>query len=308
MAFLWQKAFLYGSIGGIIKSDKRWKGLKKITCILGIFLCLFFVSCTSVSENMGVSQTVLPVKTPEPTPDVSNEVNEPTVVFSTFDVNEKYYNDLGDFVELDLKLPILTGTYEGIPVINEFFADKEMFFYDELPIDLLQGLEAASEQRIEGKSDNFYRQAYYRLEAQLGNLFSVSAALDGGAGGVSWGGIEGDTFDLNTGEKLSLSDIFEVGEDGYMNYIYDFVSEKISDEIHRNQQNGHGSPYSFDDAYSGNGYESIRNFDPHDFYLTEASLVIFYQKYALTVGAAGPQAFEIPYKSISDMLTREIPS
>jgi len=33
---------------------------------------------------------------------------------------------------------------------------------------------------------------------------------------VGWAGIEGDSFDLNTGKKLSLKDIFNVSNDEYM--------------------------------------------------------------------------------------------
>lgn len=268
--------------------------MRKIICILGVLFCIlfFFASCTPMPED--------PFQTAPP---VSTQTITPTVTFSTFDIKKKYYSDLRNFVELDLKLPILAGTYAGIPVINQFFADKENFFYDELPFDSLRGFEAtAPSRKIEGQKDNFYRQAHYYLEAEFGGIISVSAALDGGAGGVGWAGIEGDTFDLNTGMKLSLSDIFEADEDNYMNYIYDFVSKKVTDDINSNLQNGYVSPYSFDDAYSGDGYESIRHFDPNDFYLTETSLVVFYQKYALSYGAAGPQVFEIPYESILNML------
>ena len=270
--------------------------MRKIICILGVLFCtvFFFVSCASVPEAPDAFQTVPPAPT---------QTIAPTVVFSTFDINKKYYSDLGNFVELDLKLPILAGTYAGIPAINQFFADKENCFYNELPLDALRDLEAAApDRKIEGQKDNFYRQAHYCLEAGFGGIISVSATLNGGAGGVGWAGIEGDTFDLNTGKKLSLSDIFEADEDRYMNTIYDFVSKKVADDINENLQKGYGSPYSFDDAYSGDGYESIRQFDPNDFYLTETALVVFYQKYALSYGAAGPQVFEIPYESILNML------
>lgn len=270
--------------------------MKKFTCTLSMLFCIlfFFVSCASVPEDPNAFQTV---------PSVPTQTIAPTVAFSTFDVNKKYYSDLGNFVELDLKLPILAGTYAGIPAINQFFADKENFFYDELPFDALRDLEAATpDRKIEGQKDNFYRQAHYCLEVEFGGIISVSAALDGGAGGVGWAGIEGDTFDLNTGKKLSLSDIFEVDEDRYMNDIYEFVSKKVTEAINESLQKGYGSPYSFDDAYSGDGYEIIRQFDPNNFYLTETSLVVFYQKYALSYGAAGPQIFEIPYESILNIL------
>ena len=38
-------------------------------------------------------------------------------------------------------------------------------------------------------------------------------------------------------------------------------------EINNNLQAGYGSSYFFDDAYSGDGYKSIRDFDPNNFIL-----------------------------------------
>jgi hypothetical protein len=223
-----------------------------------------------------------------------------TVNFSTFEVNKKYFNDAKGFVELKLKLPLLDGNYDGIPEINKYFISKEKFFYDELPLDILK----ESNQKVEGEKDNWYRSADYNLEAVFGDIISMKAYLNGGAGGVGWAGIEGNTFDLNTGKKLSLKDIFKVSEDEYMSFIYDFVSKKIMDEINNDRESRHG--YMFDDAYFGDGYKSIRNFDPNDFYLSQNALVVFYQKYVLADGAAGPLIFEIPYESISNILAIDI--
>lgn len=36
--------------------------------------------------------------------------------------------------------------------------------------------------------------------------------------------------------------------------------------------------------------------------------MVFYPKYALSIGAAGPIVFEIPYEKISDMLAIDIKS
>ncbi|SKC76966.1 DUF3298 and DUF4163 domain-containing protein [Maledivibacter halophilus] len=225
-----------------------------------------------------------------------------TINFSTFDIDKKYFNDAKGFAELKLKLPRLDGNYDGIPEINKYFVGKEQFFYNELPIDSLKEVNI----KVEGEKDNWYRSADYKLEAVFGNIISVSADLNGGAGGVGWAGIEGDSFDLNTGRKLSLKDIFKVSEDDYMNIIYDFVSKKIMNEINSNKQAGYGSCYMFEDAYNSDGYKSIRDFDQNNFYLSKDSLVVFYPKYALADGAAGPQKFEIPYASISDVLAFDV--
>jgi len=53
-----------------------------------------------------------------------------------------------------------------------------------------------------------------------------------------------DTFNLNTGKKLGLSDIFKVSKDKYINYIYDFVSKKIMDEINNDKETRNTFGYS----------------------------------------------------------------
>lgn len=147
------------------------------------------------------------------------------VKFTTFNVNKRY-DEAGGFAELDLKLPELTGSYEGIAAINMFFIDKENFFFSEIDLEPLKSAEMLANS-IKGKESNWYRSAYYSFEAKIGDIISISASLDGGMGGVGWAGIEGDTFDLNTGKKLVLSDIFKVSEDEYLDFIYDFVANIV---------------------------------------------------------------------------------
>jgi len=273
---------------------------KRFLLIISINLIFVFSACSLVTVKVEDSNQITP--TPSATI-ISEKTPSPiqkTVSFSTFEVNKKYYNDVEGFVELKLNLPKLDGNYDGIAEINKYFVDKEKFFYDELPLDLLE----ESNLKVEGQKDNWFRSADYILEAVFGNIISMKAYLDGGAGGVSWAGIAGETFDLNTGKKLGLKDIFKANEDEYMNFIYDFVSKKIMDDI--NSTEGAVQDYLFDDPYSGEGYNSIRNFDPNDFYLSQTGLVVFYQKYALAIGAAGPIEFEIPYQYVSNMLAIDI--
>lgn len=218
-----------------------------------------------------------------------------------YPVNRKYSTKAGNYLELDLMLPKLSGSYGGIPAINDFFAGKEQVFYGDLSFETLEQAETNG-QSIRGKESGYFRSAYYTLTATLGDIVSFSAELNGGAGGVDWAGIEGNTFDLNTGKRLTLSDIFNTSYENYMGVILDIVSRKIAGEISAAKKNGYGSPYNFDDAYSGQGYESIRTLGAEDFYLTPNTLVVYYPKYTLSVGAAGPQVFEIPFASIQDIL------
>lgn len=282
--------------------------MKKILLIVIISVLMILTSCNlsgSADQFLSLEKFTSVDETSEisgETPDTSQynfvEIpSEKSFKFTTHEINEKYYNDSGSYAELELELPELTGNYDGIPQINEFFANKKEFFAKQVPVDMLNDFE---DWKMEGKKDNFFRSASYRLDAILGDIISIPAWLDGGAGGVGWEGVEGNVFDLNTGKRLNLSDIFKGIEQAYMDFIFDSVSKEIADNL-RN-----GWEYFFDDAYSDDGQSMIRDWNPDDFYFTPNALVIFYQKYALTVGAGGPQAFEVPFENIKDMLAINI--
>jgi hypothetical protein len=277
---------------------------RRFMLVIYVINLIFVLSgCNILEKNKGY--TAKPIQKPHIKSDSELSpipVNK-TVNFSTFDVNKKYFNDVDGFAELTLKLPRLDGNYDGIPEINNYFVSKEKFFYDELPLDIFK----ESNIKVEGEHDNWYRSADYKLEAVIGDIISISADLNGGAGGVGWPGKEGDVFNLNTGEILSLGDMFKVRKDEYMNYIYDFVSKNIMAEINSSKQKGYGSGYDFDDAYSGEGYKTIRDFfDPSNFYLSKNALVVFYPQHALRGGPTGPLIFEIPFESILSILAIDV--
>jgi len=253
--------------------------------------CLFDPSeMDKMDPPLHYGRTEAPTEAPPEKPAENKSVR-----FSTYSVQKKCYNDEGGWADMDFVIPRLEGDYAGIPIINGFFADKEKSFYDDYLNDVMGGAG-----KVEGDKDGFSKIVHYSLEAVIGSVISISGVLGGGAGGVTWGGLEGNVFLLDTGKKLGLSDIFKVGEGRYMDAIYDLVSAEIKSNI---AKYGDDCGYFFDDPYSGEGHRMIReNFNKSDFYLTAGSLVVFYEKYALAFGAAGPQVFHIPFASIADIL------
>lgn len=221
-----------------------------------------------------------------------------SVSFDTYNIDKKYYGENGNYVELILKLPRLQGNYKGIPVINDYFAEKEQFFYEQLPFETM---EAGDHLIIDGQAAGYFVSAHYYMETQIGNIISITAVLDGGAGGVSWAGLEGNTFNLETGKKIELFELFQVSEEEYMSIIYDYISNQITKEI----QAG-AAGYFFQDAYSEDGIASIRGWNKDNFILSNSGLLIFYEKYELAYGAAGVQVYEIPYDLIRDILLIDI--
>ncbi|GAB6109438.1 RsiV family protein [Fusibacter bizertensis] len=231
-----------------------------------------------------------------------NEEASKTFKYGSIDINKQYANASGSYVDLILKLPQIEGDYKGIPAINEYFKGLEDFYYNELP-----ELPEDITNKLSGIDSGYYRSAEYQMELQNENIFSVSAKLDGGAGGVSWAGMAGATFNLDTGKQLLLDDIFNVDEDVYMSKIYDLVSLEIEKSIKESNESGNGNLYFFDDPYSGEGYKAIREaFISTHFYLTQDALVVFYDKYVLAAGAAGPLSYSIPYNELTGILDLDL--
>lgn len=210
-------------------------------------------------------------------------------------VKKSILNDYHATIDYDLNFVQLTGTYKGIDAINKYydlkektdFHGKENYYYFNIP--------------NPSENHNYFFKANYRVEVQVGDTLSISGDGDSWAGGVSNPELYGDVFDLNTGEKLTLADVFNVRTDEYLNLI----SGEIAKSINKEKAEGNNR-YTFDDAYSTDGQAAIRKeFKPENFYLTDKSLVIFYPKYSLGAGAAGTFKFEIPLDSIKDKLNIE---
>lgn len=218
-----------------------------------------------------------------------------------FDVRKVSMTDKNGF-KIDLELPQLTGTYDGIMEINAY--------YDNLEKDSVENRtsEYFRDSQAENATDYFLK-ADYKEAAVIGDIISIRGDEDSSAGGVNNPMIHGDVFDLNTGKKLVLDDIFFVSRDKYLKLIYDAVTKSIKKEM--SQEDPGNSRYSLNDdilssdpgsADTARAQKLIKDFDPQDFYLTEKSLVVFYPKYTLGAGASGTFQYDIPFALIVDKL------
>ncbi|HWQ72348.1 MAG TPA: RsiV family protein [Desulfitobacteriaceae bacterium] len=217
-------------------------------------------------------------------------INSFTLAIENRALKKRIVNDYQVTIDYDLNFVQLTGTYKGIEAINNYYDLKEKtYFFGKEYNDYFNYPNSL-------KDNNFYLKADYRVEVQAGDILSISGSGDSWAGGVSNPTLYGDVFDLNTGDKLTLADIFKVSPDEYLNLIYGEAAKSINKEIAEGNNR-----YSFDDAYSEDGQAVIKQEFKHEkFYLTEKSLVVFYPKYSLGAGAAGTFKFEIPLDLIKD--------
>jgi len=93
-----------------------------------------------------------------------------------------------------------------------------------------------------------------------------------------------ETFDLESGKKLTLDNIFSVPTEEYLKRIISTLNE---------QNRASQTPVEAGGLYD--------EFNADYFYLTEDSLVIFYQEGTFG-GGMGTLEFSIPYKDLEDIL------
>ncbi|MGI6005326.1 MAG: DUF3298 and DUF4163 domain-containing protein [Christensenellales bacterium] len=95
-----------------------------------------------------------------------------------------------------------------------------------------------------------------------------------------------ETFDVETGKKLTLADLFNTDMETALEKVYASVSEQVA------QLQADGSIF-FNDSVK----QDIReNYSPDDFYIRGGDLVVFYQLYAIAPYAVGIQSFVVPWQ------------
>lgn len=95
-------------------------------------------------------------------------------------------------------------------------------------------------------------------------------------------------YNLNTGERLQLKDIFKEGYD-----YKSIINKEILSEISKHPDN------YFKDAFKG-----IK--ENQEFYLTKEGIVIYFQVYEIAPYAAGNPEFLIPYSKVSEGLRAKL--
>jgi hypothetical protein len=100
--------------------------------------------------------------------------------------------------------------------------------------------------------------------------------------------IASETFRLDSGKKMDLSDFFRVPQEEYETVI---IQELVSQANEKT-----------DILYEN--YQSViqNDFDPDQFYLGQTGFVFYFQPYEIAPYAAGTITFEVPYTTLKDMM------
>lgn len=93
----------------------------------------------------------------------------------------------------------------------------------------------------------------------------------------------GETYDLRTGQKLSLDDILSD-----TSAVMQKLSKKVSAYIKKNGLQDFVSPDT----------SAMDQFDPSDFVLTPKGIRFFFQQYAIAPFSSGTPSFELTYKEL----------
>lgn len=196
-------------------------------------------------------------------------------------------------LKTSFSLPHVQGDSDAAQIINQYYENiyqkKVAYCEDELynfAVDSIDYIESWG---------YFYSDETFEVKLNQDGFLSIVRS-----GSEYTGGVHGnwfvfcDTFNSQTGAKLSLSDLFSVPYEQYSQIIFSEVKRQIAQS-------------DTTDGYYENYSELIDSaFSPDDFFLSEDGINVVFQMYAIAPYAAGEQFFTISPDAFGDMLKPEI--
>lgn len=264
-----------------------------LSLFLLLSLCLSLCACNKTPEAPPVEPPVQqdPAPAPEPTPEPTPEP-EPVVTGVEIDANH-YSHQVIAAVDA---APVITADFlmpepEGMPQITAYYetvkTDLFAIYSSEAGDALLQ---------MQNMGENFRPWAMemtFEVQRNDGTVLSILRELYENRGGVHPSVVYfAETYEVASQGRLLLGNLFTVPEDVYLARLQDMILAQMDQ-----RETGDGV-YYFEFARE----QLLNLLDPMDFALTEDSLLIFFDVYALAPYAAGPQYFYLPYSELSDIL------
>lgn len=204
------------------------------------------------------------------------------------EIHEEIYSEIQEDVVIycnDILYLVVDERFEGADKINSTLYDEECIVGHVLSEDAMEFLEGQVEENgyCGTWSDNSYPSRIYYFDENYLSFFQTGDCYRGGAHGMLWRCSY--TFDLHTGEELTLSDIIGNSEEE----LKEIVIQYFTDCFNENP-----------DVYWSDAIETVSQrigFDSY-FYLTNAGVVFYYEPYALACFAEGFQQVTIPYSAL----------
>ena len=200
-------------------------------------------------------------------------------------ITEKNTKRTNEAIDVNLKTPVLKNVNNiGIKKkINTLFQADSDNFLKPLEQDAIKYL-ADTQKNPVLHFNKYSAYSTYKVGYNKNNILSIPVRYyqyTGGANGLEVQ--EGYNFNLKTGKRLQLSDLFEKGFD---------YKKVLSSEVQK-QMNAHKEIY-FEEAF-----KNFKQIDgKHPYYLANGNLVIFYGPYDIAPHAAGIPEFKIPFSKL----------
>lgn len=201
-------------------------------------------------------------------------------VVSSAKIQTKKIKYTNKYIDVDVKYPIIYG-------LNNKKIEKTIN-NTILKLDYKEVEQSAKEMESEETSLLPYS-AYQDFKVTYNkngivSIFTNDYLYTGGAHG--YGSNRGYNFDLKTGKKLKLKDLFK--NNAYKTVIYN----EIIKQINKNK-----------DTFDSNAPEIVKeNLDYSEFYITKDGIIICFQEYEIACYAVGRPQFLIPFKLINKYL------
>lgn len=176
--------------------------------------------------------------------------------------------------------------------INEYYGgimEKAMAYTDQ----------TASLAKDDSGSPNFlspytYSQVF-EIEFSSEEYLSIRRVTDCFEGGShSLTSASFDVFDLSTGDRVTLADLFSVGREVWSERLMTLVSQQIK-----------AAGNSSDSGWTSEPAGLASSFNENDFCIGEDGLILVFQPYSIAPYSEGIPEFRIPFDAISDILVEE---
>ena len=202
---------------------------------------------------------------------INSQCNENTITVKAKEL--KYSNDI---VDIKINFPQIEGGIkkEILDKVNKDIEEYSMNFKND--IEKIAKEHSEDAKKLGYKINPYVGENDYNISYNCNNILSIPInyyQYTGGAHGMTYK--VSFNYDLNTGDKIKLSSLFEPG----FNYK-EYINNVIMDTIKKNPDN-----------YFKEEFKGIK--DDQDFYVSKDGIVIYFQSYDIAPYATGIPEFII---------------
>lgn len=204
-------------------------------------------------------------------------------------------NDMNkDIINISINYPVIKNekNIETLEKINNYYAEFAKNYISKIESeekDFAQDdFESAKEDNRNFMPHEYARDVELKYNGKLLSFLNTQYMNTGGAHPNSVQ--EGDTFDLATGEKLTLENVIGKNKDEVKN----IVLEKVITEIKKVE--------GTDEFYYYESYKDdvVSTFNSEDYFITDDGVYIFYQQYSIAPYVAGFPTFMLSNEELGE--------